>query len=141
MFLMRLAAIAAAPMSLAPRERRATIYKNPACECCDEYADYLRRHGYDVTVVAPEDLDAFVVRQFTAGLLGGCHVMLVGRYIVEGHVPTAAIERLLITKPRIAGISLPGMPRGAPGMPGEKTEPLRVVTLGDGGPKLFWAER
>jgi hypothetical protein len=139
-FLERLAAIAVAPIAIAPRERKATLYKNPSCNCCNEYASYLRAQGYDVEVVAPDDLDALAAPRNAAGLLGGCHLMVVGGYVVEGHVPAAAIERLLSTRPRIAGISLPGMPRGAPGMPGEKTERLRVMTLGEGEPRLFWSE-
>jgi hypothetical protein len=37
-------------------------------------------------------------------------------YIIEGHVPTADIQRLLEERPGIVGLSVPGMPAGAPGM-------------------------
>lgn len=134
----RLAAVAAAPLAFAPGTRRATLYKNPQCDCCDEYASYLRRHGFEVEVVGTEDIDAFMAPR--GELLGGCHPMWVGGYVVEGHVPVGAIEKLLAARPRIAGISLPGMPSGAPGMPGEKKAPFRVMTLGGGEAKVFWIE-
>ncbi|MCV6072070.1 DUF411 domain-containing protein, partial [Escherichia coli] len=58
-----------------------------------------------------------------------CHTMRVGGYTVEGHVPLAALQKLLRERPRIDGIALPGMPSGTPGMPGPKTEPYRVLAL------------
>jgi hypothetical protein len=45
-----------------------------------------------------------------------CHTATVGGYIVEGHVPAAVVKRLLRERPRIAGIGVPGMPAGSPGM-------------------------
>ena len=35
-------------------------------------------------------------------------------------MPVEAINKLLAEKPDIAGIGLPGMPSGSPGMPGTK---------------------
>jgi hypothetical protein len=51
--------------------------------------------------------------------------------VVEGHVPVGAIKKLLAEKPKITGISVPGMPAGSPGMTGEKTEPLTVYEITD----------
>ena len=46
-----------------------------------------------------------------------CHTAKIGPYLVEGHVPAAAIKRLLREKPNnIAGIGVAGMPAGSPGM-------------------------
>ena len=63
--------------------------------------------------------------------LAGCHTMLIGGYVVEGHVPVGAINKLLTERPSIKGISLPGMPDGSPGMTGEKTEPLTIYEISD----------
>ena len=51
--------------------------------------------------------------------------------MVEGHVPVAAINRLLDERPAIKGISVPGMPAGSPGMlaPGESPRPLTVYEI------------
>jgi hypothetical protein len=72
--------------------------------------------------------------------LQGCHTLLIDGYVVEGHVPVAAVKRLLAERPAIRGISLPGMPAGSPGMNGEKTEPFTVYEIGDGAPKVFARE-
>ncbi|MGC7532509.1 DUF411 domain-containing protein, partial [Pandoraea pneumonica] len=47
--------------------------------------------------------------------LEGCHTILVGGYVVEGHVPVMSLNKLLAERPQIVGISLPGMPTGSPG--------------------------
>lgn len=39
------------------------------------------------------------------------------------------VNRLLSEKPAIAGIALPGMPAGAPGMGGEKSEPWTIYAF------------
>lgn len=61
--------------------------------------------------------------------LVGCHTTLVGGYVVEGHVPISAINRLLADKPAIKGISLPGMPDGSPGMTGTKKGPFTIFAI------------
>jgi hypothetical protein len=60
-----------------------------------------------------------------------CHTAVVGGYIVEGHVPAEDIRKLLKKKPKVKGVSAPGMPMGSPGMevPGEKPEHFNVVTF------------
>ena len=52
-----------------------------------------------------------------------------GEYYVEGHVPREAIGKLAEETPDIAGIALPGMPLGSPGMPGEKTEEFVIYAV------------
>jgi len=65
-----------------------------------------------------------------------CHTTMVGDYFVEGHVPYEAIEKLLEEKPDIAGIALPGMPSGAPGMTGFKSGPFVIYSVNHDGNKL-----
>jgi hypothetical protein len=48
--------------------------------------------------------------------LQSCHTAIVDGYIVEGHVPAADIDRLLAERPQVAGLAVPGMPVGSPGM-------------------------
>jgi hypothetical protein len=52
----------------------------------------------------------------------------VGRYVVEGHVPADQIQRLLAEQPDVAGISVPGMPIGSPGMEGPGGSDYRVLS-------------
>jgi hypothetical protein len=124
----------------AEEPRVATLYKNPACTCCETYADYLRENGFEVTVEATHDLPLIKRQHGVPGPLEGCHTTLVEGYVVEGHVPVATILRLLSEKPAIKGISLPGMPAGSPGMFGEKTEPFTIYEIGDEPAKVYAVE-
>lgn len=124
----------------AEEPRIATLYKNPACTCCETYADYLRENGFEVTVEATHDLPLIKRQHGVPAPLEGCHTTLVDGYVVEGHVPVAAILRLLTEKPAIKGISLPGMPAGSPGMFGEKTEPFTIYEIGDEPAKVYGVE-
>lgn len=117
-----------------------TMYKRPQCSCCDGHAEHLRANGYKVTVVETENLSRIKQRYRVPEAFEGCHTLLVGGYVVEGHVPASVIGRLLKEKPEIAGISLPGMPEGSPGMGGEKTEPFVIYELSDAPAKVFAKE-
>ena len=115
-FVVSLAAAAVAARANAQNNRQAILYKNPQCGCCEDYAKYLRGRGYKVEVIPTHDLDAIRAKHGVPESLGGCHTTLLDGYVVEGHVPAGAIERLLRERPHIRGISLPGMPQGSPGM-------------------------
>jgi hypothetical protein len=65
--------------------------------------------------------------------LQGCHTAFIGDYVVDGHVPVEAINKLLDERPAIKGISLPGMPEGSPGMAGTKSAPFTVFAIGADG--------
>ena len=108
----------------------ATLYKQPGCQCCDAYADYLRENGFDVVVLERGEARNAVpsVRKD----LRGCHSTMIDKYVVEGHVPVGPIKRLLAEKPDIKGISLPDMPQGSPGMSGTKQGPFKILSIPDG---------
>jgi len=64
--------------------------------------------------------------------LAGCHLAQADGYLIEGHVPARDVARMLNEKPDIAGLSVPGMVDGSPGMPGRPV-PYRVLAFdGDG---------
>ena len=48
--------------------------------------------------------------------LQSCHTSTIDGYAIEGHVPADVIRQLLKEKPKVAGIAVPGMPMGSPGM-------------------------
>ena len=129
-----------APQAFADEKPGAVLYKNPQCTCCDAYADYLRQNGYTVAVRPTHDLSLIKKRHGVPTDLEGCHTTLIGRYVVEGHVPVQTINRLLTEQPSLKGISLPGMPTGSPGMSGPKTEPFKIYGFGEGTPKLYAVE-
>ena len=62
-----------------------------------------------------------------------CHTTVIGEYFVEGHVPVEAIEKLLAEKPDVAGIGMPGMPSGSPGMPGAKQGQFIIYSINKDG--------
>ena len=124
----------------AEEPRTATLYKNPACACCDNYADYLRENGFAVAAEATHDLPLIKQQHGVPAPLEGCHTTLVDGYVVEGHVPVKTLIRLLTEKPAIKGISLPGMPAGSPGMFGEKAEPFTIYEIADGPAKVYAVE-
>lgn len=100
----------------------ATIYKSPTCGCCAGYAAYLGERGY---VIATEDTHELIAIKEQFGVpseLGSCHTMAIGGYVVEGHVPEEAVQKLLAERPAIKGIGMAGMPSGSPGMPGPKED-------------------
>ena len=118
----------------------ATVYKDPNCSCCEEYVRYLGKNGFRVKVVVMDDMQPVKRQHKIPKLYESCHTVLVGGYVVEGHVPFAAIQKLLAEKPKILGISVPGMPAGSPGMGGEKTEPLKVYEIAPDKTQVFFAE-
>jgi len=115
---------------------KVTVFKSPACGCCENYATYLERQGFTVEMVETEDMNRIKEKYHVPPRLGSCHTSLVGNYIVEGHVPVEAINKLLAEKPAIAGIAMPGMPSGSPGMPGGKEEPFVIYSFDETGKTL-----
>ena len=72
--------------------------------------------------------------------LSSCHTAKVDGYTVEGHVPAADIQKMLKERPKITGISVPGMPVGSPGMEqGGMTQPYDTVAFTRGGAKTVYA--
>jgi len=121
---------------------RATLYKNPQCSCCEGYAAYLRGNGFEVEVKPTNDLAEISSKAGVPEKLQGCHTMFVDGYVIDGHVPVTVIRKLLSERPAIAGITLPGMPEGAPGMTGSKHGPFTIyaVTKDGAAPTVYATE-
>lgn len=116
---------------------KATLYKNPQCSCCESYATYLGRNGFDVTVIPSNDLELLNQQHGVPAALDGCHTTLMEGYVVVGHVPVEVVERLLKERPDITGIAIPGMPSGTPGMEGPKDGPITIYAFGKSGQSVF----
>ena len=98
------------------------MHRESGCGCCVSWADYLRKHGASVDIVVNEKLENFRTQQGVSKDASSCHTALVEGYVVEGHVPVGAIDRLLEVKPDAVGIAMPGMPASSPGMGGVEAE-------------------
>jgi hypothetical protein len=129
--------LSALPLAIAGSVRAAPVavilYKSPECGCCEGYVDYLRHHGFEVTSKPTNDLAEISRKAGVPSDLQGCHTAFIGDYVVDGHVPLEAINKLLAERPAIKGITLPGMPEGSPGMYGEKAGPFTIYAIGQDG--------
>ncbi|HCI14151.1 MAG TPA: CopG family transcriptional regulator [Gallionellaceae bacterium] len=121
-------ALTIAGVGIAQAATAMTVYKSPTCGCCEKYIDYLRENGYAVKAVNESDMDA-IKKRHGVSHVASCHTALVNGYVVEGHVPVAAIRKLLKEKPAITGISVPGMQMNSPGMGEMKKGTLTVYAV------------
>lgn len=119
------------PSAVAPAPLAVEVHASPTCSCCHEWVAYLEAAGARTSTVAEVDITAYKLAHAVPQGLWSCHTAIVGGYIVEGHVPLPAIQKLLAERPPVDGIGLAGMPPGSPGMPGDKG-PLAVMAFSGG---------
>ncbi len=117
------------------------VYKSPTCGCCKKWVQHMRDAGFSVEVheqynVTPKK-DEYGVPQ----RLRSCHTARIGGYVVEGHVPADVVKRLLEEKPDIAGVAVPGMPMGSPGMEGFRKDPYDIISFTSTGRTGIYASR
>lgn len=112
-----------------------TVYKSPTCGCCGVWASYMKKEGYEIETQNIQDMSTIKQELGIPYELESCHTAEVGGYVVEGHIPNEAIEKLLAERPDIKGIGMPGMPSGSPGMPGPKTDDFVIYEINHDGAK------
>jgi hypothetical protein len=118
-----------------------TVYKDPNCGCCSKWVDHMKAAGFDVKTIDTNDV-ATVKKEYDIGPeLQSCHTAIVGTYALEGHVPPDLVQKLLAEKPTIAGLAVPGMPMGSPGMEGATKDPYDVLTFDRAGNTTVYAKR
>jgi hypothetical protein len=66
---------------------------------------------------------------------------VIGQYVFEGHVPADLIQRFLQEKPAMAGLAVPGMPMGSPGMEGPHADRYNVIAFDRSGGTSIYARR
>jgi len=108
-----------------------TVYKSPTCGCCTSWVDAVKQAGFTVEV---HDVDDVTPVKDDAGVPSdkrSCHTAIVGGYAIEGHVPPATIKKFLAEHPKAAGLAVPGMPSGSPGMemPGTPPDHYDVIAF------------
>jgi hypothetical protein len=126
-------AVFAKTPSRAAEEQMITVHKDPSCGCCSDWVRHLQQAGFLVKTIETADLEPVKTRLGVPAELAACHTAQIGGYVIEGHVPVVALRRLLEDKPSAAGLAVPGMPIGAPGMEGGSPEPYEVVLFGPAG--------
>ncbi len=114
------------------------VYKTPTCGCCSKWVDHMREAGFEVEARGLNDLSAIKSQYGVQRSFSSCHTALVDGYVVEGHVPSEYVERLLKERPDVDGITVPGMPIGSPGMEGPNPQPYEVLSFdADGSTAVF----
>lgn len=118
-----------------------TVYKSPSCGCCGKWVEHLKANGFAPTVRDMDDLSEVKATFGVPKALQSCHTATVGHYVVEGHVPADLIHRMLREKAKFAGLAVPGMVTGSPGMEGGRAEPYDVVAFDRSGHTSVYAHR
>ena len=89
-----------------------------------------QKNNFNVKDIVTNDVQTIKDKYGVTKELASCHTAIVDGYIVEGHVPTNDIMKLLKTKPKIVGIAVPGMPSGTPGMEmGDRKDAYNVMSF------------
>jgi hypothetical protein len=132
-------AMAATPAS---QERTITVYKTATCGCCSKWVEHLRQAGFTVVAEDVTNLAQIKAEHGVTSDLASCHTAIVDGYVVEGHVPADVIGKLLDERTNVAGITVPGMPIGSPGMEmGDRHDPYNVLTFDGNGNTAIYASR
>jgi len=135
--LVGLASVLQARVAFAARGPTITVHKDPSCGCCSGWVKHLHNADFVTKVLDAKDIDAVKRRLGVPDDLAACHTAEVAGYIIEGHVPAAALKRFLAEKPNARGLAVPGMPVGSPGMEGGRPEKYDVVLFGPDGQRTY----
>jgi hypothetical protein len=122
----------------------AKVYLTPTCGCCSKWVDHMKAAGFDATtsVMAQEELDKVAARQKVPPSLRACHTAVIGKYVIEGHVPADVVRQLLKEAPaNVVGLSAPNMPIGSPGMEGPGAKPYPIMAFKADGSSYEYARR
>jgi hypothetical protein len=120
------------------------VYKDPNCGCCRAWVQRMQAAGFTVEIHdVPSEAarDEIKRAQGVTPALAACHTAVVGGYVVEGHVPPDLVVRMLAEHPKIAGLTVPGMPAGSAGMEGMGTEHYEVLAFTAGGATRVYDKR
>lgn len=106
------------------------VTKSPTCGCCGAWVALAREEGYDIEVTDTADITSAKLDADIPGNMWACHTAMIDGYVIEGHVPFAALAKLLKDRPNVTGIAVPGMPVGSPGMGDDPTARYDVIAFG-----------
>ena len=131
---------AAMPDTISAMGPQMTVYRSASCGCCTKWGSHIASAGFRIDDHVTEDMDAVKMARGVSPRQASCHTAVVEGYVIEGHVPASAIQRLLKERPNIRGLALPGMPMGSPGMEvgGVEFERFEVLAIAhDGTTSVF----
>lgn len=126
--------------ALAQQAPRVLVWRDPYCGCCSGWVAHLSAEGFEVNDQVVPAVGPIRERLGTPADLLSCHAGQVEGFALEGHVPAAAIRRLLGERPAgVRGLAVPAMPVGTPGMevPGRAPDTYDVIAFGAGPHRPF----
>lgn len=117
-------------MAASSKTPEITVYREPSCSCCGGWIAHLAAEGFQPKEIATSNMDTLKQQHGVTNELASCHTAVIQGYVIEGHVPAQDIKHLLAQHPKVAGITVPGMPIGTPGMEdGDRREPFTVFSF------------
>lgn len=117
-----------------------TVYKSPTCECCERWGARMREHGFTISEQNRADVLPIKREHGVPDALVSCHTGVIEGYVFEGHVPPDLVQQVLRDRPAFAGLAVPGMPQGAPGME-TRSERYEVISFTRAGETAVYAVR
>src|SRR5690349_18773707 len=86
------------------------VTKDPTWGCCYGWTEHIRAAGSPVEIDETGEINSLKARLGVPRHLAACHTAAVDAYAIEGHVPASAIRRLLVERPQIKELAVPGTP-------------------------------
>ncbi len=108
------------------------VFKTPTCGCCGLWVSHLDENGFSTSVKDMNSLASIKKRFNITPELQSCHTGVSSDgFFFEGHIPAKYITQFLAAPPEnAAGLSVPGMPVGSPGMEvGERFSPYNILLV------------
>lgn len=108
-----------------------TVYRSPSCSCCGDWIEHVQKHGFKIKQdIKTDEMEAIKQKYNLPPELASCHTAIINGYVIEGHVPADDIKRVLKQKLQLAGLAVPAMPIGTPGMEmGDTKQPFSVIAF------------
>lgn len=93
------------------------VYKDANCGCCESWVQHLNEAGLQSKFFNLADVGAVKTKLGVPAQFRSCHTAVIEGtgQVVEGHVPAAAVKKLVASK-GVKGVAVPGMPMNSPGM-------------------------
>ena len=133
------AALALVACAQAAAAATLVVTKTATCGCCKHWVEHMKKAGFEVEVHDVEDVTPTATRLGVPAKLRSCHSSTIGGYAIEGHVPAADVKRLLATRPKAAGLAVPGMVMGSPGMECGDPQPYQTLLFDKAGKTRLFA--
>ena len=117
------------------------VHKTPTCGCCKMWVKHMEENGFTINTKDHQSLVKIKQELEIEPKYRSCHTGVSSQgHFFEGHIPSKYVSQFLSEgNPDAIGLSVPGMPLGAPGMEVEdRFTPYDVlVHFKDGSTKVY----